>query len=205
MEKLKQKIPSYRYLNDELKKLEDKSPKNTIKHVMAKKQLLISKNAKQLCRDGIPLKHIKPILLKMFNVDFSKDDCENKRKDVLKGCEFSDMGDQVPTFCDKSLEEILSFHYLNQEGIKALKEVLWLLNGVLPKLEYAPVVVGLSSFLFLFLSKEETYELLRNLIEADMNPGDLANILGILDILWKIRYVYIFFYLYLLLKYLIKT
>ena len=182
MEKLKQKIPSYRYLNDELKKLKDKCPEITIKHVMGKKQLLISKNAKQLCRDGIPLEHIKPILLKIFNVGFSKDDCENKRKDVLKGREFSDMGDQVPTFCDKSLEEILSFHYLNEEGIKGLKEVLWLLNGVLPKLEYAPDIEGLSSSLLLFLSKEETYELVRNLIEADMNPGDLANIR------WYFRY-----------------
>ena len=182
MEKLEQKIPSYRYLNDELKKLEDTSPESTIKHVMGKKKLLISKNAKQLCRDGIPLKHIKPILLKMFNVSFSKEDYENKRKEVLKGREFSEMADQVPTFCDKSLEEILSFHYLNEEGLNALKEVLWLLNGVLPKMEYAPGIVGLSSFLLLFLSKEETYELVRNLIEADLNPGDLSNIR------WHFRY-----------------
>lgn len=118
----------------------------------------------------------------MFNVSFSKEDYENKRKEVLKGREFSEMADQVPTFCDKSLEEILSFHYLNEEGLNALKEVLWLLNGVLPKMEYAPGIVGLSSFLLLFLSKEETYELVRNLIEADLNPGDLSNIR------WHFRY-----------------
>ena len=99
LEKLEQKIPSYRYLNDELKKLEQTSPESTIKHVMGKKKLLISKNAKQLCRDGIPLKHMRNILLKMFNVNFSKEDFENKRKEVLKGREFSDMGDLLPTFC----------------------------------------------------------------------------------------------------------
>ena len=182
LEKLEQKIPSYLYLNNELKKLEDTSPEGTIKHVMGKKKLLISKNAKQLCRDGIPVKNIKEILLKMFNVNYSNEDYDNKRKDVLKGREFSEMGDQVPTFCDKSLEEVLPFHYLNDQGLEALKEVLWLLNGVLPKLEYSPGVAGLASILLLFLSKEETYELVRNLIEADLNPGDLANIR------WHFRY-----------------
>ena len=182
LEKLEQNIPSYLYLNNELKKLEDTSPEGTIKHVMGKKKLLISKNAKQLCRDGIPVKNIKEILLKMFNVNYSNEDYDNKRKDVLKGREFSEMGDQVPTFCDKSLEEVLPFHYLNDQGLEALKEVLWLLNGVLPKLEYSPGVAGLASILLLFLSKEETYELVRNLIEADLNPGDLANIR------WHFRY-----------------
>ena len=182
IEKLEQKIPSYRYLNDELKKLEVTSPEGTIKHVMGKKKLLSSKNAKQLCRDGIPIKHIKQIVLKMFNVGYSKEDYENKRKEVLKGREFSEMGEQVPTFCDKSLEELLPFHYLNEKGLDALKEVLWLLNGVLPKVEYAPGIVGLASVLLLFLSKEETYECVRNVIEADMIPGDIANIR------WHFRY-----------------
>ena len=182
LEKLEQKIPNYRYLNDELKRLEETSPETTIKHVMGKKKLLISKNAKQLCRDGIPVKHMRTILLKMFNVNFSKEDYENKRKEVLKGREFSEMGDQIPTFCDKSLDEILPFHYLNEQGLEALKEVLWLLNGVLPKIEYAPGLVGLSSILLLFLSKEETYELVRNVMEADLNPGEITNIR------WHFRY-----------------
>ena len=182
IEKLSKKIPSFRYLNDELKKLETTSPESTIKHVMGKKKLLSSKNAKQLCRDGIPIKHIKQIVLKMFNVEYSKEDYENKRKEVLKGREFSEMGDQVPTFCNKSLEELLPFHYLNEKGLDALKEVLWLLNGVLPKVEYAPGIVGLCSILLLFLTKEETYELVRNVIETDMNPGDLSSIR------WHFRY-----------------
>jgi hypothetical protein len=42
MEELERKIPSYRYLNDELKILEDTSPESTMKHVMSKKKLLIS-------------------------------------------------------------------------------------------------------------------------------------------------------------------
>ena len=182
IEKLEQKIPNYRYLNDELNKLEQTTTQSSYQHVMSKKKLLISRNAKQLCRDGIPIKYIKPVLLKMFNVSFTKEDFDNKRAEVLKGRQFSEMGGQTPTFCDRSFEEVLPFHYLNEEGIKALKEVLWLLNGVLPKLEYCPSLVGIASILLLFLSKEETYELLRNVIEADINPGDLANIR------WHFRY-----------------
>ncbi len=88
----------------------------------------------------------------------------------------------IPTFCDRTFEEVLPFSYLNEEGIKALKEVLWLLNGVLPKMEYCPSLVSVASFLLLFLKKEETYELLRNLIEADLHPGDMYNIR------WHFRY-----------------
>ena len=182
IEKLEKKIPNYRYLNDELKNIEQVTPQNTYNHVMSKKTLLASKNAKQLCRDGIPLKYVKPVLIKMFNINFTKQDYDNKRAEVLKGRQFSEMGDEFPTFCDKSLEEIIPFTYLNEDGLKALKEILWLLNGVLPKIEYCPCLVSISSFLLIFLSKEETYELVRNLIEADLNPGDLANIR------WHFRY-----------------
>ena len=182
IEKLEKKVPNYRYLNDELNKLEQTTSPTTYQHVMSKKKLLISKNAKQLCRDGIPLKYIKPVLLKMFNVSFTKEDFDNKTAEVLKGRQFSEIGDQVPTFCDRTIDEVLPFHYLNEEGFKALKEVLWLLNGVIPKLEYCPCLVSIASILLLFISKEETYELLRNVMEADLNPGDLANIR------WHFRY-----------------
>ena len=182
IDKLESKIPNFRYLNDELNKLEEATSQTTYHHIMSKKKLLISKNAKKLCHDGIPLKYIKSVLLKMFNVNFTKEGYENKREEVLKGRQFSEMGEQIPTFCDKKLEEVIPFTYLNEEGIKALKEILWLLNGVLPKLEYCPALVGIASFLLLFLTKEETYELLRNVIEADLNPGELSNIK------WHFRY-----------------
>ena len=182
IEKLGAKVPNFRYLNAELQKLDSQTSKSTYEHVMSKKKLLLSKNAKQLCRDGIPVKYMRSVLLRMFNVTFTSEDYNNKKAEVLKGRDFSDMGDQVPTFSDKTFEEALPVHYLNEEGIKALKEVLWLLNGVLPKMEYFPPLVPLSSFLLLFLPKEETYELLRNIIEADLIPGDMSNIR------WHFRY-----------------
>ena len=182
IEKLEKKIPHFRYLNDELHKIETTSTESNIKHVMSKKVLLNSKNAKQLCRDGIPLKHMKPVLLKMFNACITKEDFDNKRAEVLKGRQFSEIGDQIPTFCDRTFEETLPFHYLNEQGLQALKEVLWVLNGVIPKLEYCPCLVSIASILLLFLSKEETYAFLRNVIESDLNTGSMANLR------WHFRY-----------------
>ena len=182
IEKLEKKVPNFRYLNDELHKLETNSNESTIKHVMTKKVLLNSKNAKQLCRDGIPLKNMRTILLKMFNASVTKEDFDNKRAEVLKGRQFSEVGGQVPTFCDKSFEETLPFHYLNEQGVQALKELLWVVNGVIPKLEYCPCLVSIASILLLFMSKEETYAVIRNIIESDLYTGSLSNLR------WHFRY-----------------
>ena len=182
IEKLEKKVPNFRYLNDELHKLETNSNESTIKHVMSKKVLLNSKNAKQLCRDGIPVKNMRTILLKMFNASVTKEDFDNKRAEVLKGRQFSEVGGQVPTFCDKSFEETLPFHYLNEQGVQALKELLWVVNGVIPKLEYCPCLVSIASILLLFMSKEETYAVIRNIIESDLYTGSLSNLR------WHFRY-----------------
>ena len=182
IEKLEKKIPHFRYLNDELHKIETTSTESNVKHVMSKKVLLNSKNAKQLCRDGIPVKHMRTILLKMFNTTVAKEDFDNKRAEVLKGRQFNEVGGQLPTFSDRTFEETLPFHYLNEQGVQALKEVLWVLNGLIPKLEYCPCLASVASILLLFLSKEETYALLRNVIESDLYTGSFANLR------WHFRY-----------------
>ena len=181
-EQMEKKINSYKNFLEELKKVEIISTESAYKHVMTKKILLLSKNAKTLCRSGIQFKHFKNIILKMFNVEYSTEDFENKIKDVLKGRSFSDIEDQCPSFTDKTFEESLPFHYLNEKGIKALKEVVWLLNGVLPKIEYSPTLLSVGSLLLLFLNKEETYEVLRNIVESDQNVTELNKLR------WHFRY-----------------
>ena len=133
-EQMEKKIVSYKNLIEELKKLEITSSESAYKHVMTKKILLLSKNAKTLCRAGIQFKHFRNIMIKMFNVEYSSEDFSNKIKDVLKGRSFEDMEDQCPSFTAKTFQESLPFHYLNEKGINALKEVVWLLNAVLPKI-----------------------------------------------------------------------
>ena len=53
-----------------LRKLDSNFNELDYKHIMSKKKLLSSKNAKKMCRNGIPIKYMKNILLKMFNINF---------------------------------------------------------------------------------------------------------------------------------------
>ena len=175
-------ISSYKYLIEDLKKIEKVSSDSTYKHVMSKKNLFLSKNAKNICRSGIQYKHMRNIILKMFNIEFSPEDYSNKIKTVLKGRTFADVEAIVPTFSTKTFEETLPFHYLNEKGISALKEIAWLLNDVIPKIEYCPTLLSLGSLLLLFLSKEETYEVLRMMIELDQTDTDLNKLR------WHFRY-----------------
>ena len=182
---MEKKIVCYKYLLEELKKLEMTSTESAYKHVMSKKVLLLSKNAKNLCRNGIQFKHFRNVILKMFNIEFSQEDYSNKIKDVFKGRSFSDIDGQCPSFTTKTLEESLPFHYLNEKGINALKEICWLLNGVLPKIEYCPTLLSIASLLLIFLNKEETYEVLRTIIESDQNVVELNKLR------WHFRYTII--------------
>ena len=178
-------ISSYKYLIEDLKKIEKVSSDSTYKHVMSKKNLFLSKNAKNICRSGIQYKHMRNIILKMFNIEFSPEDYSNKLKTVLKGRTFAEVEAIVPTFSTKTFEETLPFHYLNEKGISALKEIAWLLNDVIPKIEYCPTLLSLGSLLLLFLSKEETYEVLRMMIELDQTDTDLNKLR------WHFRYTII--------------
>ena len=55
---MEKKIDSYKYLIEELKKIEKISTEANYKHVMLKKILFTSKNAKTLCRNGVQYKHM---------------------------------------------------------------------------------------------------------------------------------------------------
>ena len=179
---MEKKIDSYKYLIEELKKIEKISTEANYKHVMLKKILFTSKNAKTLCRNGVQYKHMHDLILKMFNVEFSPEDFINKAKTILKGRSFSDLENICPSFSPKSFEETIPFHYLNEKGISALKEIAWCLSDLLPKIDYCPTILSLGSLLLLFLSKEETYEVLRNMIESDQNDIELNRLR------WHLRY-----------------
>lgn len=179
---LEKKITSYKSLIEEIKKIESVSSDSVYKHVLSKKDLLTSKNAKNLCRNGIQFKHFKYVIFKMFKIGFSSEDYANKIKNVFKGRSFSEIEIKSPTFSTKLLEERLPFHYLNEKGIQALKEVTWLLNAVLPKIEYCPMLLNIASLLLIFMPKEETYEVLRNIIESDQNPQEINKLR------WHFRY-----------------
>ena len=174
--KLEKRIPSYKYLNDELHKLDADCTESSYKKVMQKKILLKSENAKKFCRNGIPLKYLKEFVKKLFYIDFSKNDYENKKLEVLKGKDISLFKENIPYFTNKSFEESVPVNFLNEKGLEALKEICCLLSNVLQRIEYSPLIIKLSSLLLLFFTKEETYEIMRNLIELSYNSFEIENI-----------------------------
>ena len=153
---------------------------------MSKKKLLSSKNAKKMCRNGIPIKYMKNILLKMFNINFSKENFENKKLESLRGIDIKNLNQTVPTFTNKFFKDSIPTNYLNEKGIESLKEILWCLNIVIGPIEYSPLIIKVTSIILLFLSKEETYDLMRQLLEINFYiPQD-----EIIKIRWQFRFTY---------------
>ena len=106
-------ITSYKYLIEDLKKIEKTSTESNYKHVMTKKVLFLSKNAKNLCRGGVQYKHMRNIILKLFNIEFSPEDYTNKAKTILKGRTFAELEGICPSFSPKSFGVIKSFTVSN--------------------------------------------------------------------------------------------
>ena len=185
-EKIRAHVKSYKYLVDQLRKLDSDFSESDYKHVMSKKILLTSKNAKKMCRDGVPIKYMKNVLLKMFNVNFTSEDFENKKKECLRGRNVNNLDQHCPTFTNKFFNEALPVNFLNDKGIESLKEILWCLNTVIGPIEYSPLIIKVSSLLLLFLSKEETYEVMRQLLEVNLQtPED-----ELINIRWQFRFKY---------------
>ena len=185
-DKIIKNVKSYKYLVDQLRKLDSNFNELDYKHVMSKKKLLSSKNAKKMCRNGIPIKYMRNILLKMFNINFSKENFENKKKESLRGIDINKLNQTVPTFTNKFFKDSLPKNYLNEKGIESLKEILWCLNIVIGPIEYSPLIIKVTSIILLFLSKEETYDLMRHLLEINFYiPQD-----ELMKIRWQFRFTY---------------
>lgn len=123
-QKIRDNVKSYKYLVEQLRNLDSNFPESDYKHVMSKKILLTSKNAKKMCRDGVPIKFMRNVIVKMFNISFSAEDFENKKKECLRGRDVDNLDKNCPTFTNKYFDESLQVNYLNEKGISALKEIL---------------------------------------------------------------------------------
>ncbi|MCQ2821340.1 MAG: TLD domain-containing protein [archaeon] len=184
-EKFEKRIISYEYLLGELEKLEKETPEKDFVNIMSKKELITNSKVKDLCRKGVPLKGLKDLVLKVLRIDFTKTQYETHFIKVFKGRSLEKLGTFIPLFSNKTtLEECLPVHFLNAEGIQVLKEILWLINAFLPSIDYCPLIIKVTSFLLLFFSKEETYEIMRTLIARNINPPEIN------QIRWHFRYDY---------------
>jgi hypothetical protein len=185
IENVKKHLPNFKYFISDQKNLESNCTEKVFKHVLSKKNLFESKNAKSLVRSGIPCRYVREFFLKMFNIEQSEESFKNKFKFVFKDRDPNFVGDFVPYFSGtKSLEESLPVHFLTSEGVQKLKEILWMLNSVIPVIEFSPIIIKLGSLLLLFCNQAETYEILRSLIEMNYNIKETFKIR------WHMRFTY---------------
>ena len=172
-----QRLPGgYVFLQNKLIFLDLSCTEEEFTYVYNKKNFYKSKNAKELCRKGIPLKYMKIFFRKLLNLENYKNNYELKYKMIIKNIEPKFLGDYVPYFCGlnkKKLKEVLPVHYLNEEGIIELKTIMWLISDLAPKIEYCPLLVKICSILLIFLGKEETYEAMSTLIGMNYNPSEI--------------------------------
>jgi len=187
-----QKIKAY-CTGKDLKKLieENKTmevfctPKH-FEHVMSKKDFFESKNTKELCRNGIPYFYIKDFFLKMFSCQNELEESfKLKYNKVFKKRDTSKLGDYVPYLTGyKTFDESLQCCFLNERGIQSVKEVQWLLNSLIPTMEFSPILLKLNSILHLYFSSSQVFFILKNLINLNYSLKETYKIR------WHMRFNY---------------
>ena len=179
-ERISSLIPGgYIFLQSKLIYLDLACTEEQFNYIYNKKNFYKSKNAKELCRNGIPIKFMKIFFKKLLNLENCKENYELKYSMTIKSLDPKYLGDYVPYFCGpnkKKLKEVLPIHYLNEEGLIALKTIMWLISDLVPKIEYCPLLIKICSILLIFLEKEEAYEAMRTLIEMNYKPTDIYKV-----------------------------
>lgn len=171
-------LEDYKSLVNENEKNEKLCSEKHYQHIIAKKELIESKNIKELCRNGIPFKYFKSVILKMFNAQGdSKESFDLKYIKVFKGRDFTKLGDYCPYYTGFStLAESLPYNFINSEGYTSVKQIQWMLNSVIPTIEFTPFLIRLNSLLHMFYQPYEVYFILRNLLNLNYNMKETSKI-----------------------------
>ena len=175
----------FNYLQNRLEYLNESCSEEEFNFIYNQKNLYKSQNAKELCRKGIPLKYFQKFTKKLLKLENCEENYTLKYSMIIKDLDTNYIGNYVPYYYGKKkikLKEILSTYYLNEEGLKQLKIIMWLISDLVPKIEYSPFFVKICSILLLFFDKEETFEIMRTLIEMNYDPNDIYKLR------WHFRY-----------------
>ena len=177
-------LPSFKYFYGQISHLEETCTEKVFNHVLSKPNLFESKNAKNLVRGGVPPKYMHDFLLKLFNLtQIDNKNYESKYEYTFKNHDSKNLDDFVPFFTGfKTFKESLPIHYLNEKGLLAVKEILWLINNAYSNIEFSPVIIQLVSFILIFCNKWETYEILCKILEQDFNLKETGKIR------WRLRF-----------------
>ena len=171
IEKIQAHIPSFQYLIEQFTALETFCTDKVFEHVMSKQNLFDSQNARNLERNGVPPKYMRQFLLKLFNItNINESNYESFQEITLKKYQMKDIDEFVPYFTGKAtLKESLPVHFLNDVGIDVLKEILWMLNGLISTIEFSPLIIQITSMLLVFCNRFETFEIMSVLLDANYN------------------------------------
>ena len=167
-------LSSFKYLWIECQDLEIICTEKLFNHAMTKPNLFESKNVRNIVRNGIPPKYMNTFLLKLFNITKNTETLMNNYNKILsislKGYKAEYLDDYVPYFSGlKKLGDCLPVHYLNNSGILALKEILWMLYYLYPQIEYCPLIIQILSLILVFCNKYETLEIMSCIIGYNLN------------------------------------
>jgi hypothetical protein len=182
LDKIKQKL-SMKYYLEVQTNLEYYCQESEINYILSKHDMQVSERTKTDIRNGIPIKYTREIMLGLFNVDTStvtttlKENYKTRFISIFKNRDPKNLGEHVPylSYFD-TFEENLPFHFLNENGIDASKELLWLLFSVVPSIEFCPFLLRIISFSLIFLTREEVFAMVKQLIINDYSNNKLDNI-----------------------------
>jgi hypothetical protein len=183
LDKIKYKLPIKYYLEVQ-SNLEYYCQESEINYILSKHSMQSSERTKYDIRHGIPIKYTHDIMLGLFNVDATlshlpvlAENYKTRFISIFKNRDPKNLGEHVPylSYFD-TFEENLPYHFLNDKGIEACKELLWLLFSVVPSIEFCPFLLKIISFSLIFLTKEEVFAMVKNLIISDYSNNKLDGI-----------------------------
>jgi hypothetical protein len=179
-------LPTFQYFSTQCEQLEESCSEKVFNHVMSKPNLFESKNAKNLARAGVPPKYLHDFLLKLFNLsDITPNNFQSQYEYTFKNHDPKNLDDFVPFFTGfKTFKESLPIHYLNENGLLVVKEILWMINNTYANIEFSPIIIQLISLILLFCNKYETYEIMSKLLDQDYNIKETSKIR------WRLRFNY---------------
>lgn len=181
IQKIKRHLLTVKYFIETQYNLEYYFTEKEYNYLISLTDLLYNQRSKTMIRYGTPCKYIKGLLTSMF-IDKEKIKTESDIRDlyklrflsVFKNRDPKNYGDFVPYMTNESkLENSLSYHMLNEEGVTNLKELCWLLQSVVPKIEFCPILIKVIALSLIFLSKEESFLCLKSIMINDYNMKDV--------------------------------
>ena len=184
LDKIKTRIISSKYFIEQQNDIEYYCPESEINYLLTKPDGLKSERMKRNIRNGIPIKHTRQIILKLFNVDLNsdqqlKENYKTRFVSIFKNRDPKSLGDNVPFLSyHDTLDQNIGTHFLNHIGLEVVKELLWLLYSVVPNIEFCPFLIKIISFCLIFLNKYEVFAITKNMIINDYSiPKEEINTL----------------------------